>query len=135
MATRAPDGAYKKIITIAITCKWQIKVFLWNPSLKNTNIPYRQIAHIANKLWGCFVYGGCSFINHSLFPLLNEFGKNLRSENRSDDFSFRMCGWNVDYKENILVGGVLINNAVYKPSDEWKLKKDFLSRTTGAILM
>ena len=46
-----------------------------------------------------------------------------------------MCGRNVDYKENILVGGVLINNAVYKPSDEWKLKKDFLFRTTGAIVV
>ena len=44
--------------------------------------------------------------------------KNLRSEQRRDDFSFLMCGRNVDYKENILVGGVLINNAVYKPSDE-----------------
>ena len=46
-----------------------------------------------------------------------------------------MCGRNVDYKENILVGGVLINNAVYKSSDEWKLKKDFLFRTTGAIVV
>ena len=46
-----------------------------------------------------------------------------------------MCGRNVDYKENILVGGVLINNAVYKSSDEWKLKKDFLFRTTGAIIV
>ena len=46
-----------------------------------------------------------------------------------------MCGRNVDYKENILVGGVLINNAVYKPSDEWKLK-DFHYRTTaGAIVV